>query len=1648
MTISASVKKIIKKVYRITIILVLVILGIIVLILVLIQTGPVQEYGRNKMEAYLENKLHTRVRIGHLYVGFPSRIILKNIYLEDRARDTLLAGGKIQLDISMLRLLRQEVRISRLELDDMTVKIKRRMPDSVFNFQFIVDAFSTGGKNPPKKKDTAGGFQYLIGDVSLQQVRFVYTDDASGNDLWINLGHFTTTIKTFDPTHQHYSFPVIGLQDVSGIIRQYKPSIQLQRASDTIQTHNATSEPVKLELGDIDLKRVNVGYRDERQNLDAGIQIGQLHSKVDSVNLATLHFALNQLAMNNSTAKLKIGKSGTNKEPNKPAVTQHQVTGASWHLDIGRVFIDSTSLQYDDDNQRPLKKGIDYHHLLVRHLQLRTDNLDTDPTRFQASIARISFDEQGGLQVKDFSTQLTYGSQGIQIKNLKIRTPYSEINNQTSLVFRSLDNLEKHPGEMATNLEFNRTRIAVRDLLIFIPNLEGPFKGSEQTVIRLDGKVSGQLKNLRIAHLELEVPGHTNISVSGQIRGLPDGAKAFYDLNFSKLNTTRTDLLRFIPAHSVPENIRIPESLAAMGKFTGTFNRFSLHLHLATSEGDADLSGSLNLDQKVYDLSASTRAADLGYILKQDSLLGNFTLEITAKGSGFDPKKMNSVFHLKLDDAFINSYHYRGLLLDAKLDGGHGIIHSSLQDEHLNYELDAETRWLNKYPAIKIKLLVDTLNLQALHFRPDSLRLHTRLDADFASTNPDSLQGKLELTDLGLSLGTHAIHTDSVSLVANHGDSGQTLLLRSEALDLDWTGKYRLTQVPESLKQFINQYYSISAAKADSTEPELWQMTIRMRPSPLVLTLMPSLRGSDSLSGKITYNSAKKQLQLNLISNKIQIDQQLIHHLQIQAATRDNELDYAISVADASQKAFHLYESSLSGKLAHNKLLSTLRLDDKKGKTRYILSAMTTQAHPGFNLVFNPDSIVLNYQHWRIPENNSIHYDSSGLLVKNLNLIYKTEAVRVASKGETTASPLQIQFVDFKIKTLTQFAEQDSLLLDGTINGQAEIRDLFTKPLFTSDLKIDTLTYEQDTLGNLVIQVNNKELNDYTAHISLQGHDNDVQLDGKYYAGQSKMDIDVKLNRLNLSSFSGAVHTQLNRLSGYLKGNLHASGNLDRPALSGDLHFENAVLVPVISGEPLTLSNDLISFDNEGINFNNFVLLDSAGNKATLDGNIFTSDYKNYRFDLSLNAQNFRLVNAPKEPNRLFYGKLNLNANLDMKGDLNLPKVNAQLRINKNTNFYITLPSDDPEVVDREGVVVFTSQERSADSIALKVFLDSLAAHAGLKGMDVSASIETDTSAQFTLIVDERNGDALSFRGRAELTGGIDKSGKTSLTGNYELVKGSYDITLSLLHRKFGIQKGSTITWTGDPRQADLNITAIYTVNTPPIDLVQQQMVSQSATEVNRYRQKLPFQVKMYITGELLKPSIKFDISLPDNLLALWPDVETRLVQLRTDEAETNKQVFALLLLGYFVQENPFQSNVASTDASTIAKQSASRILTEQLNQLAGSLIRGVDINFDMNSDKDYSTGNTINQTALNVQVSKNLFNDRVRVTVGSNFQLEQTNPNQNTSNIAGDVSVDYRLSQDGRYMVRVYRKDQYESHSPGAGGGDRIKFHPHIRLQ
>jgi hypothetical protein len=184
--------------------------------------------------------------------------------------------------------------------------------------------------------------------------------------------------------------------------------------------------------------------------------------------------------------------------------------------------------------------------------------------------------------------------------------------------------------------------------------------------------------------------------------------------------------------------------------------------------------------------------------------------------------------------------------------------------------------------------------------------------------------------------------------------------------------------------------------------------------------------------------------------------------------------------------------------------------------------------------------------------------------------------------------------------------------------------------------------------------------------------------------------------------------------------------------------------------------------------------------------------------------------------------------------------------------------------------------------------------------------------------------------------------------------------------------------------------------------------------------------------GELLKPELSFDIQLPEGNYNVSGDVlnntRIKLAQLRQQPSELNKQVFSLLLLNRFIGENPFASEAGGGGAESLVRQSVSKILSQQLNDLASDLISGVELKFDLESYEDYSSGQRENTTDLNVGLSKKLLNDRLEVTIGSSFGLEGAQQsNKNSTNIAGDIAIDYQLSKDGRYILRAYRKNQYQ---------------------
>ncbi|WP_419788614.1 hypothetical protein [Mucilaginibacter sp. SP1R1] len=113
----------------------------VLLVVILIQIPAVQNFAKNKAVSFLQGKIHTKVQIGHISLGLPKLLVLENVYFEDQKKDTLIAGDKLKVDISLLKLLDHKVEINEINLQGITANVSRGA-DSVFNFDYIMKAFA------------------------------------------------------------------------------------------------------------------------------------------------------------------------------------------------------------------------------------------------------------------------------------------------------------------------------------------------------------------------------------------------------------------------------------------------------------------------------------------------------------------------------------------------------------------------------------------------------------------------------------------------------------------------------------------------------------------------------------------------------------------------------------------------------------------------------------------------------------------------------------------------------------------------------------------------------------------------------------------------------------------------------------------------------------------------------------------------------------------------------------------------------------------------------------------------------------------------------------------------------------------------------------------------------------------------------------------------------------------------------------------------------------------------------------------------------------------------------------------------------------------------------------------------------------------
>ena len=1604
---------------------------LILILALLIQTAPVQNFARKKVVAYLENKLKTKVEIGKLDIKFPTSLSLQNIYIQDQTKDTLIYGGELRVNISMLKLIKSDISINEIYLDNIVAKVKRLPPDTTFNFQFIIDAFADSKPSAPKTTDTSS-MKINIDRIIVKNTRIVYKDAFTGNDMDLAIGDLDTKISTFDPSHMIFNIPSITLKGLKGHYYQLVP-LQQSVAKSVAVAASAPQTYLQFINKEMNFSDINVAFKSDPMHLNSSFVVGDVVIHPKKFDLKNGVYALDDVRLDNAAIAVEMD-SKKQTQSAKDTLTDSAVAAMPFKFLANEIKIDNSKLKYDDVSAPHVAKGMDFSHLNLNGLALTVANIEYAADTTLASVKSASFTDQSGFVLNNFTTDFSMYQNGLSVKNLLIETPNTTIKRSAVLTYPSLAAIQKNPSLMGVDIDLADSKIAVKDIKMLAPQMAAQLASlPADATLYVDARVTGKVNDLNIQKLILKGLGSTDINASGTITGLPDPKKVNADLTITRFQTTRKDLVSFLPKGALPANITLPENLAASGSVKGGMAALATNLRITSNLGNATIKGTLvNITDKIrakYDMVLSAQSLQLGTLM-QNAELGSLTGNFKVKGSGLDPNTANATFAGSIPNITLNKYNYKNIKADGSIANKVFKINASVHDPNISAEITAGGTMTNKFPSIQISATIDSIKALPLHLSTTTLNYHGEINGNFSSTDPDNLVGNLLITHSLLVTDSQRINIDSLKMIADNSNGQHSLSIQSDFISLSIKGQYKLTQLGDVFQQAIDPYFALTDKKNTAkVDPYHFSISGGAADNAALRAFLPDLKQFKpvTLAGNFASDSGWN---IYIKSPYIVYGTNTIDNLNFNAGTKNGALAFNTSLKQFKNgTSFSIYQTNLDGTLQNNNINFTLNIKDQKAVNKYTLSGLISQPSANnYSFSLKPENLLLNYAKWSIRTDNSIQYINKDVAAHNFILSQGNQELGINTIGTAPNSPLQIDFKNFKIETITGFVQSDSLFVNGMLNGNATVKNIQTQPTFTTDITVNDLSVFKDTIGNFTAKVNNNVANTFDANVSLTGRGNQVNINGKYYVkpDNSTYDFVVDVVALQMQSVEGFTKGGIKNSRGYLSGKIALNGSLTAPNIDGRLGFNDIAFNVSTVNSVFRIDKSAIAIiNNKGIELNSFTIRDTVNNTLVLDGAVNTPDFFNYNFDLTLKADHFQAINSSEKNNNLFFGKFVFSTNLSIKGTPTHPVVDGDLTIDDKTNFTIVLPQADPEVQSRDGIVKFVDYSAPADTL-LKSAYDSLKV-SPLIGYDVSININVSKEASFNVIVDEANGDFLKIKGTGQITAGIDASGKINMVGSYEIDQGSYNLSFNFLKRNFLIQQGSRIVWTGDPTSAQLDVTAIYVANTAPYDLVQQTSSDPNATT---YKQKLPFEVHLLLKGQLLKPDITFDVVLPEDKnynvsKSVTDDVQARLSQLREEPSEMNKQVFALLLLNRFVGENPFDNGAAGgSSATTLAKQSVSKLLTQQLNNLSQNLIQGVDINFDLATTDDYTTGSRQDRTDFNVGVSKSLLSDRLTVTVGSDFQLEGPTAANGQENLAGNISINYKLSKDGRYVLRAYRKN------------------------
>jgi hypothetical protein len=1614
-------KKKTKKDYRFLKKLLRFFVGVLVfflLILLFIRSPWGQQIIVQKAINYVTDKTNTKIEVDKVYLTFAGNLQIDNLYAEDKKGDTLVYSKSLNADLPLWKMINGEAfGVESLTSKDLVTNITRNDTISGYNFQFLIDAFASDSTTNAKPKDTVSDpIKIILKDLELQNANIVFNDAVIGIKSSYKIGELTGDTNRFDIDSMFYFASNLALKD---------SNIKIAMLSVPSSTNEkATPLPV-ISAESVLVENTYLNYNTVTETYVA--DVGVLYGEIPKIDIENFIYKIDAIKLSDSDINVAINtltetaiKAEANK--NKTVLLPNIVA------DIKSINLKNNSFSYVLNSAQPTENYFNPNAVFLKDFSLVANNITYKNKEANLAINSASFAEQSGFKLKQFILNVNLNETNFSANTIKITTNRSNIQGNITANYNSIDNLINQPEKTTISSNIPNYKISLRDFYVFNPALK-----KNQYINNLSQKAiyghlyaNGSLSEITIDDSKINWGNNTNLTVEGIIKNSTDIDNFSVQLPNFTMNSTRNDVNVLLNEQQF--GIRYPNKLKLSGNASTSLTKVKVDLNLNTSQGDILLKGFFNSKKKIaYDLDLDVNQYNIGTLL-QNPNYKTLSLTINSNGEGNSITNLNADLQGNISKFQLENYAIKNFEINGIVNNGKGNISSTYKDDNLNMSLSAFVNLDSINTIAKTNINIEGADLQALGIMQRNVKTGMEIDAEF-NGNVSEYRVKSTISNGVFVYENRTYLLGNVAAKAFVNKDTTSVFLENRLLQLNLESNTDPQSFATSIQKHISSYFNKKKVNLDTIEnPVNLKFKGKIAQAPLLNEVfLLNVKDLDTINLSVNFIEKERILDANITMPHINYMDYEVDSLSLNINTDHEDIQFDFGFNNIVAGPFNIPKTVVSGTQRNDSLALNLVAIDNNKK---LLNIDTFINGSRDSLLFSIDNktLLLNSKQWQIPENNKAIYSNKQLLFSEFDFNYNNQEVSFTSKLQNVAkNHIALTYKNFKLKEIFNYLNPDQQLIKGIVNGKVVLENPFTDTGIIADASINNLELVSTNFGTLSLKAKSLEGNHYDFSTEIEGGVTNLNLNGDYYVENNDANLNMKLDIKNfdIKALETLSLGEIKNANGQLNGGFSISGKLSEPQYRGTLNFLDAAFNIALLNTKFTLPNEQLTANNNGLQLNNFKVLDAQNNKLVVSGNVGTESFTNPTFNLKLNANDFKILNAKKEDNSDFYGNASFDASAKLTGDLNVPKLDAELTIGKGTDFYYVMPATHAGIEERDNVVVFVNR-KNPDAILTQTEEQT----AVVTGFDITAKLKTTKEATFTIIIDENTGDNFKVAGDTNLNMSINPNGDISLSGAFTADRGHYELNLyDLVNKKFSLVKGSKVSWSGDPFDAKLDVRALYEVETSASSLMSSRISGEDASVANQFRQQLPFFVYLSINGELMQPEISFTLDMPeDEKGALGGEVYARVQDVNNQEEELNKQVFSLLVLNRFY---PTSGSDGSTGGfATVARNNLNDAVASQLNTFSNKVLgnSGVNLDFGLNSFTDYQGSSATERTQLEVAAEKKLFNDRFIVRVGSEIDVQGSNQNGEETPLIGNVSLIYQLTEDGRYQIKGFRTSEYEN--------------------